>query len=103
MAGHVTTRLRIPTIGIGAGRATSGQVLVLADLLGLQEDLRPRFVKRYAGLGVAARAAVAAFRDDVRERRFPAAEHAYDLPDEEWNAYLAAAGEGSPSAALHEV
>jgi len=103
VAGHVTERLRIPTIGIGAGRSTSGQVLVLADILGLQEQVQPRFVKRYASLAEAGRAAVATFRDDVQARRFPAAEHRYDLPDEEWDAYLGAVGDSFPSATLHEA
>ena len=103
VAGHVTERLRIPTIGIGAGRSTSGQVLVLADILGLQEQVQPRFVKRYASLAEAGRAAVATFRDDVQARRFPAAQHRYDLPDEEWDAYLGAVGDSFPSATLHEA
>src|SRR5213079_3301300 len=74
VAAIVTERLRIPTIGIGAGVETDGQVLVLNDLLGLFEEFKPRFVKRYAELGSEMAAAVNAFAEDVRARRFPAKE-----------------------------
>jgi 3-methyl-2-oxobutanoate hydroxymethyltransferase len=69
--------LAIPTIGIGAGAACDGQVLVYHDLLGLEERIAPRFVRRYAQLGVASREAVAAFADDVRAGRFPSADESY--------------------------
>ena len=75
----VTERLRIPTIGIGAGLATDGQVLVLNDLLGVFDEFRPRFVKRYAELRREMVRAVSAFAEDVRARRFPAAEHCYAM------------------------
>jgi 3-methyl-2-oxobutanoate hydroxymethyltransferase len=83
VAAVVTERLEIPTIGIGAGPATDGQVLVLNDLLGIFEEFKPRFVKRYAYLRSEMIAAVSAFADDVRARRFPADEHCYAIePDE---------------------
>jgi 3-methyl-2-oxobutanoate hydroxymethyltransferase len=88
LAAFVTDRLHVPTIGIGAGSATSGQVLVSHDLLGLYEPI-PRFARRYADLGEVMARAVAAFRDDVRSRAFPGPEHAYALPNEEWQAFLA--------------
>jgi 3-methyl-2-oxobutanoate hydroxymethyltransferase len=88
LAGHITERLRIPTIGIGAGPGTSGQVLVSHDLLGLYEGRSPKFVKRYAELGEATRAAFQAFRADVEARAFPGREHSYAMPDEEWEAFL---------------
>jgi 3-methyl-2-oxobutanoate hydroxymethyltransferase len=79
----VTERLEIPTIGIGAGPATDGQVLVLNDLLGIFEEFEPRFVKRYSHLRRDMTRAVSAFSDDVRARRFPTAEHSYSMePDE---------------------
>jgi len=83
VAAIVSERLAIPTIGIGAGPATDGQVLVLNDLLGIFEDFKPRFVKRYAHLRREMTAAVSAFAQDVRARRFPAEEHCHAIaPDE---------------------
>lgn len=77
LAVEVSDRLAIPTIGIGAGAGCDGQVLVYHDLLGLEERIAPRFVRRYAQLGVASREAIAAFADDVRAGRFPSAEESY--------------------------
>jgi 3-methyl-2-oxobutanoate hydroxymethyltransferase len=88
LAALVTERLHVPTIGIGAGAATSGQVLVSHDLLGFYDPV-PRFAKRYAEVGEVIARAVAAFRDDVRSRTFPGPEHAYALPEEEWQGFLA--------------
>ena len=73
-------RSTIPTIGIGAGPNCDGQVLVFHDLLGLEERLSPKFVRRYAELGSAARQALSAFATDVREGNFPSAEESYDDP-----------------------
>jgi 3-methyl-2-oxobutanoate hydroxymethyltransferase len=89
LARFVTERLRIPTIGIGAGPGTSGQVLVTHDLLGFFEGFTPKFAKRYANLSETIGAALAAYRDEVKTRAFPAREHSYALPDEEWQAFLA--------------
>jgi 3-methyl-2-oxobutanoate hydroxymethyltransferase len=77
LAAEVTARLSIPTIGIGAGPACAGQVLVYHDLLGLEERIAPRFVRRYAELGMASREAIAAFAADVREGAFPSADESY--------------------------
>jgi len=77
LAAAVTERLPIPTIGIGAGPACDGQVLVYHDLLGLEERIAPRFVRRYAELGVTSRQALAAYADDVRQGVFPAAAESY--------------------------
>ncbi len=74
---EISERLTIPTIGIGAGAACDGQVLVYHDLLGLEERIAPRFVRRYAELGVASREAIERFAKDVREGRFPSAEETY--------------------------
>lgn len=73
LASAVTAALTIPTIGIGAGAGTSGQVLVVTDLLGLDAEFRPRFARRYHEGQAAALAAVRAFVRDVREGGFPAA------------------------------
>jgi 3-methyl-2-oxobutanoate hydroxymethyltransferase len=88
LADHITRRLSIPTIGIGAGAGTSGQVLVLHDLLGLFDRFTPKFAKRYAELGAAAEAAVRAYRAEVEARAFPDREHSYAIPEEEWRAFL---------------
>lgn len=77
LAQRVTQALKIPTIGIGAGVDCDGQVLVLDDMLGLFTDFRPKFVKRYAELGQGAEAAIAAYAEDVRARRFPGPEHGF--------------------------
>jgi 3-methyl-2-oxobutanoate hydroxymethyltransferase len=71
--------IEVPVIGIGAGPATDGQVLVFHDLLGIREGLGPRFVKRYASLQQEMDAGVAAFAEDVRTRRYPAPEHTYSI------------------------
>jgi 3-methyl-2-oxobutanoate hydroxymethyltransferase len=77
LAGKITRALSIPTIGIGAGSDCDGQVLVVDDMLGLFTDFRPKFVKRYAELGKAADAAIAAYAAEVRSRAFPAEEHSF--------------------------
>jgi 3-methyl-2-oxobutanoate hydroxymethyltransferase len=71
LAQQVTARLKIPTIGIGAGPHTDGQVLVTHDMLGLFTRFRPRFVRRYAELAQVIGDAVAAFGRDVRSGGFP--------------------------------
>ncbi len=78
----LSVRLRIPVIGIGAGAATAGQVLVWHDLLGLSQR-RPRFAAAYAELRPLMIDALRRFAGDVRARRFPAAEHTYSLPPSE--------------------
>jgi len=96
VAGAITERLQVPTIGIGAGPATDGQVLVIHDLLGLTEAV-PRFVRRYARLGEEIVKAASAFRDDVESGRFPTSEHAPAMPEEESGAFLAALGPERPA------
>jgi 3-methyl-2-oxobutanoate hydroxymethyltransferase len=79
----VMPRLEVPVIGIGAGPATDGQVLVFHDLLGIYDGHAARFVKRYGNVRAAMVDGVAAFAEDVRERRYPAPEHGYTMaPDE---------------------
>jgi 3-methyl-2-oxobutanoate hydroxymethyltransferase len=90
VAAYITERLTVPTIGIGAGSGTSGQVLVAHDLLGLFDRFTPKFVKRYAQLGAAMREAFSAYKRDVESRSFPGPEHTYAMTDEEWSGFLAA-------------
>jgi 3-methyl-2-oxobutanoate hydroxymethyltransferase len=92
LAGFISDRLSIPTIGIGAGPAVGGQVLVFHDLVGWYDDLAPRFVKRYDALGARATDALRSFRREVRERAFPGPEHSYSMADEEWAAFVASEG-----------
>jgi 3-methyl-2-oxobutanoate hydroxymethyltransferase len=77
VAADITRSVGVPTIGIGAGVHCDGQVLVLPDLLGLNDAFAPKFLKRYASLADDVRGAVGRFRDDVRERRYPDAEHSF--------------------------
>ena len=80
VAAQVTEDVDIPTIGIGAGAACDGQVLVFHDLLGLREGRPPRFVRQYADLTTAAVTAVAQWAADVRGGRFPTDAESYHLP-----------------------
>jgi 3-methyl-2-oxobutanoate hydroxymethyltransferase len=77
LAAEITAALSIPTIGIGAGPQCDGQILVSTDLLGLNPEFKPRFVKRYAEFGEAAVSAVSHFIDEVHAGVFPAAEHSF--------------------------
>jgi 3-methyl-2-oxobutanoate hydroxymethyltransferase len=83
VAAAATRALTVPTIGIGAGPDTDGQVLVWHDMLGYYEGRAPRFVKRYADLGETITDALAQFADDVRTGTFPEEQHTYAMPDEE--------------------
>ena len=77
VAERITEAVRVPTIGIGAGAACDGQVLVLADLLGFNDDFHPKFLKQYAALGKATRDAVRAFGADVRSGGYPDADRSF--------------------------
>jgi 3-methyl-2-oxobutanoate hydroxymethyltransferase len=99
----IMPRMEIPVIGIGAGPATDGQVLVFHDLLGIYDGHVARFVKRYADVRQEMVRGLSAFVEDVRERRYPEEEHGYTMaPDEidRLHAQLEQAGEpftGGPS------
>jgi 3-methyl-2-oxobutanoate hydroxymethyltransferase len=80
LASEISDQLAIPTIGIGAGPGCDGQVLVYHDLLGLEDRLNPRFVRRYAELGRLGAEALEAFVEDVRAGRFPARDEGYEDP-----------------------
>ncbi len=78
----VTDAVSVPTIGIGAGRHCDGQVLVFHDVLGLEDRIIPKFVRRYADLKAAGVAALGEFASDVRSGRFPADAESYHLADD---------------------
>ncbi len=75
----ITAALDVPTIGIGAGPRCDGQVLVMHDLLGIEDRLAPKFVRRYADLRSASVEAIAAYAADVRTGAFPSADESYHL------------------------
>lgn len=77
LGARISAEIAVPTIGIGAGVDCDGQVLVVDDMLGLFSEFRPKFVKRYAELGEAADAAIAAYAAEVRARAFPGPEHVF--------------------------
>ncbi len=81
LAQLITEQLAIPTIGIGAGNQTDGQVLVYADLLGLFSDFTPKFVKRYANIGTLMTEAIKNYIDDVACQKFPTPENEYNIDD----------------------
>jgi 3-methyl-2-oxobutanoate hydroxymethyltransferase len=77
LASRISKALTIPTIGIGAGPGCDGQVLVLHDMLGLNDQFNPKFLKRFGELGDAVRTAVRSFAGEVRDGRYPGAEHSF--------------------------
>ena len=79
----ITETVGIPTIGIGAGPYCDGQVLVLWDMLGLFEDFKPKFVKKYANVRELIKNAVAEYSKEVREGSFPDEEHSFEMDEEE--------------------
>jgi 3-methyl-2-oxobutanoate hydroxymethyltransferase len=81
----ITERLKVPTIGIGAGNDCDGQILVTDDLLGKYTDFKPRFVRRYANLAEVCAEAIANYTKDVREKSFPNEAESFALTDEERN------------------
>jgi 3-methyl-2-oxobutanoate hydroxymethyltransferase len=80
-------KLSVPVIGIGAGAACDGQVLVWHDLLGIYSGHQPKFVKRYAELRDEMERAVGAYAGEVRERSFPGPEHGYSIDPDELEAF----------------
>jgi 3-methyl-2-oxobutanoate hydroxymethyltransferase len=89
VAQAATGALTVPTIGIGAGKETDGQVLVWHDMLGFYEGRAPRFVKRYAELGEAILDALEHYAEEVRSGAFPEDRHTYGMPEEEQAAFEA--------------
>jgi 3-methyl-2-oxobutanoate hydroxymethyltransferase len=78
LGARVSQTLTIPTIGIGAGPGCDGQVLVLHDMLGLNEQFAPKFLKHYGSLGQTVREAARAFASEVREGKYPDKEHSFE-------------------------
>jgi 3-methyl-2-oxobutanoate hydroxymethyltransferase len=96
VATAISRRLEIPTIGIGSGGGTDGQVLVLHDMLGIRGDgPEPRFVKRYAEVGELMATAVAAYAEEVRSHAYPGDEHTYSIADDQLAEFQAAVDAGS--------
>jgi len=83
IAAMISAKLSIPTIGIGAGPSTDGQVLVIHDLLGLFERYRPKFVKQYIDLSALITKAVEEYKNDVLAGAFPGPEHCFGIKEEE--------------------
>jgi 3-methyl-2-oxobutanoate hydroxymethyltransferase len=88
VAEQITAAVSIPTIGIGAGAACTGQVLVWHDLLGLTSGHVPRFVKVYADLGSMIQSAIQTYAAEVRAGTFPEPRHTYGMPDDEREALV---------------
>jgi 3-methyl-2-oxobutanoate hydroxymethyltransferase len=80
LARELTGAVAVPTIGIGGSVACDGQILVVDDMLGLFTEFTPKFVKRYRNLGDEIRMAAREYAEEVRQGRFPAAEHTYAAP-----------------------
>jgi len=83
LAKRITDSIRIPTIGIGAGKDCDGQVLVYHDLLGLFERFTPKFVKRYLDLSPMILDALKRYKEEVKEGIFPTPEHCFRMSKEE--------------------
>ncbi|NOQ39603.1 MAG: 3-methyl-2-oxobutanoate hydroxymethyltransferase [Anaerolineales bacterium] len=93
VAAYITQKLKIPTIGIGAGSGCDGQVLVTHDLLGLYDKFTPKFVKLYAALHEEIDTAIRSYQNDVLQGIFPAQEHSFSISDQEWELFLSRRGE----------
>jgi len=92
VAGVITRKLTIPTIGIGSGSLCDGQVLVYHDLLGLFDKFVPKFVKKYADLRPVIIDAVKKYGEDVENLHFPEEKYEYSIDDDELNKFLEALG-----------
>jgi 3-methyl-2-oxobutanoate hydroxymethyltransferase len=84
----ITEIVKVPTIGIGAGNVCDGQVLVIHDLLGLYEQMKPKFVKRYAELAQEITNALTSYKNDVESGRFPGEEHSFHMDSNEYERLL---------------
>lgn len=88
LAEWLSSKLTIPTVGIGAGVGCDGQVLVTHDLLGLFDRFTPKFVKQYASLHTTMADAFTSFKAEVEARSFPGEEHSVTMKDEQWQALM---------------
>jgi len=82
LAEYITSKLSIPTIGIGAGVGCDGQILVYQDMLGMFSDFTPKFVKKYTNLAECMKEAFTKYIEEVRDGVFPAEEHSFKIDDE---------------------
>jgi 3-methyl-2-oxobutanoate hydroxymethyltransferase len=99
VAARITEAVGVPTIGIGAGRSCSGQVLVWHDLLGLLPNPPARFVKQYLDAGSLIRAALETYAAEVRDGSFPEEQHTYGMPEAEREQFEAQPSAGAPGRA----
>jgi 3-methyl-2-oxobutanoate hydroxymethyltransferase len=83
VASEITQSLSVPTIGIGSGAGCDGQVLVLHDMLGIYEDIKPKFVKRYAELSKSILDAISHYTNDVKAGKFPEEPNTFHMSPEE--------------------
>ena len=81
----ITEKITVPTIGIGSGKDCDGQVLVVHDMLGLFEKIKPKFAKRYLSLSEEIRNAVKSYVTEVKEESFPATENEFQMEESEYN------------------
>ncbi|CCE61207.1 hypothetical protein TPHA_0A01230 [Tetrapisispora phaffii CBS 4417] len=89
LAGHITKTVNIPTIGIGAGNQTSGQVLVVSDILGMQDGRVPKFVNKYTNLNETAIGSIFKYISDVESKVFPDAQkHSFSVKDHLWEQFI---------------
>lgn len=102
VASIVTKKLRIPTIGIGAGNGCSGQVLVQVDMSGYFPPGRflPKFVKKFGDVWGESMRAITEYRDEVKSRQYPAPEHTYPMPKEELAEFERVVGEAEKGKVL---
>lgn len=100
VSSYITSRLSIPTIGIGAGSGTSGQVLVFHDMLGLYPNLAPKFSKQYLSLSPTIQNALENFKKEVESRVFPGVEHSYTMKNEE---FLKAFPDAAPISSVQSI
>jgi len=89
IAALISRQLEIPTIGIGAGVGTDGQILLCYDLLGVFTDFKPKFTKRYTNLTEIAVDGIRRYRDDVKSGKFPDDEHTYGVNEAEYEKFAA--------------
>ena len=85
----ISKQLEIPTIGIGAGNGTDGQILLSYDLLGVFTDFKPKFTKRYANLTDVAVEGLKKYVQEVKDGKFPDDDHSYSVNDKEYEKFLA--------------
>ncbi len=84
VAERIKKHLKIPVYGIGAGDKLDGQIVIIHDLIGLFEEFRPKFVKRYCDADILIANAIGKYANDVRTGKFPSQEHFYPMEKEEW-------------------